>query len=499
MNSVRVRFAPSPTGALHIGGIRTALYNYLFARKNKGTFILRIEDTDQNRYVPGAEQYIIDALNWVGLKPDEGPNIGGSFGPYRQSERKSIYKSYADELVNRGHAYYAFDTPEQLEQYRSLDPEFKYCGKTRLSLNNSLTASEELVKRHISEQNYVIRLKIPEDETVVFEDIVRGQVTFSTNELDDKVILKGDGMPTYHLANIVDDHLMEISHVIRGEEWLSSTPHHLLMYKFLGWNNPEFAHLPLILKPNGKGKLSKRDGANFGFPVFPLSWKSENEENNFVGFKEDGYLPETLINFLALLGWSPGDDREMWSIQELEQVFSLERIVKSGARFDIDKALWYNQQYLINADNSEIAKTLLSISSEVEVSTEYLEKVCGLMKERVHKITEIWTKGSFFFEAPTLYDEQTIKNKYRDELGIHIKKMIDIIENSAWIDLEKNIKSYIVDQGLKLGEVMPLLRVGICGTMQGPDLFQTIQTLGQKEAAKRLDKAILIFEKTINS
>ncbi len=333
MESVRVRFAPSPTGALHIGGVRTALYNYLFAKKYNGTFILRIEDTDQTRYVPGAEAYIIESLRWFGILPDEGPEFGGQYGPYRQSERKDIYRQYVQQLIDSGNAYYAFDTADELETMRESDPTFKYDSHTRLKLKNSLSLPPDKVAELLEKNDHVaVRLKIPEGINISFDDIIRGHVSFSSAELDDKVILKGDGMPTYHLANIVDDHLMKITHVIRGEEWLSSTPHHVLMYRFLGWDPPAFSHLPLILKPTGQGKLSKRDGAKFGFPVFPLSWDSDHEEDNFTGFREDGFLPEALINFLALLGWSPGNDEEIFTFKQLCEVFSLDNIVKSGAK-----------------------------------------------------------------------------------------------------------------------------------------------------------------------
>ena len=356
MTDVRVRFAPSPTGALHIGGMRTALYNYLFAKKFNGTFILRIEDTDQTRYVEGAEKYITEALDWFGITPEESPDKGGAYSPYRQSERKAIYRQYAEALIEKGHAYYAFDTPDELDQLRKNDPEFRYGVKTRNKLKNSLSLSRDGAQKLVHQGDHVtVRLKIPQDEKIEFTDHIRGHVSFDSNELDDKVILKGDGMPTYHLANIVDDHLMKISHVIRGEEWLSSTPHHVIMYRSLGWETPEFAHLPLILKPTGQGKLSKRDGAKFGFPVFPLSWESDNAEDNFTGFREDGYLPEALRNFLALLGWSPGDDREILDTEVMIPLFSLDKIVKSGARFDIDKALWFNQQYIIKTENDRLA------------------------------------------------------------------------------------------------------------------------------------------------
>lgn len=496
MKPVRVRFAPSPTGALHIGGVRTALYNYLFAKKNNGTFILRIEDTDQARYVPGAEAYIIESLRWFGILPTEGPEFGGDFGPYRQSERKAIYQQYVDELLAKGHAYYAFDTAEELDVLRKNDPEFKYDSKSRMTLKNSLSMPTDKVAHLLQTSEHVaVRLKIPVNEEISFDDEIRGHVSFDSNELDDKVILKGDGMPTYHLANIVDDHLMQISHVIRGEEWLSSTPHHVLMYRFLGWEAPSFSHLPLILKPSGQGKLSKRDGAKFGFPVFPLSWDSDHEEDNFTGFREDGYLPEGLLNFLALLGWSPGNDQEIISLEDMCQAFNLDKIVKSGARFDIDKALWFNHQYIIHADNLRLAYLIQdrAIDEGYHVSIEYLADVSGLMKERVHKTHEIITNARFFFEAPRVYDEESFLRKYKQEQKEHLLSIAGRLSKSD--DSEIAIKGYINDNGLKLGEYMPLIRICVCGTMQGPDLMQTINLIGTKEAGDRISKAVNHFEK----
>ncbi len=498
MSEVRVRFAPSPTGALHIGGVRTALYNYLFAKKNGGTFILRIEDTDQARYVPGAEKYIIDSLRWFGILPTEGPEFGGNYGPYRQSERKDLYKQYADKLIADGNAYYAFDTPEELEALRKSDAEFKYCGHTRANLKNSLSLSDEETQALLEDGAHVaIRLKIPVNESIAFNDEVRGHVVFDSNELDDKVILKGDGMPTYHLANIVDDHLMKISHVIRGEEWLSSTPHHVLMYRFLGWTPPSFSHLPLILKPTGQGKLSKRDGAKFGFPVFPLSWDSDHEEDNFVGFRDDGYLPDGLLNFLALLGWSPGDDQEILTLDQMIALFGLDKIVKSGARFDIEKALWFNQQYIIHSDDLKLGYLIQdrAIEEGYHVAVEYLAEVCRLMKERVHKTTEIIANGRFFFEAPHAYDDETIKKKYKPENKEHLIAIAQNLKDASTKDVESAIKVYIQEQGLKLGDFMPLIRIAISGSMQGPDLIESIKLIGGAESALRMLKAVEYFEK----
>lgn len=500
MSTVRVRFAPSPTGPLHIGGVRTALYNYLFARKYNGTFILRIEDTDQGRYVPGAEQYIINSLRWFGLLPDEGPEFGGSFGPYRQSERKGIYKQYVDKLIADGHAYYAFDTADELEAMRHNDPIFKYDAVTRMKLKNSLTLSAEETQSLLAEGDHIaVRLKIPENEVISFDDEIRGHVSFNSSELDDKVILKGDGMPTYHLANIVDDHLMEITHVIRGEEWLSSTAHHVLMYRFFGWAPPSFSHLPLILKPTGQGKLSKRDGARFGFPVFPLSWDSDHEEDNFTGFREDGFLPEALINFLALLGWSPGNDQEMFTVKELIETFSLDKIVKSGARFDIDKALWFNQQYIIHSDDLRLAYLIQdkAIESGYHVPVEYLAEVCSLMKERVHKSHEIITQARFFFEAPRVYDEEAMKKKFRPDHRSYLQSIGQLLTEYGSEDPDQMIKEYIASQALKAGEIMPLLRLSICGTMQGPDLMKSIRLIGNAECGNRLLKSLSVYDRIV--
>jgi glutamyl-tRNA synthetase len=488
--SVRVRFAPSPTGPLHIGGVRTALYNYLFAKKHNGTFILRIEDTDQMRYVSGAEEYILEALVWLGLTPEEGPHVGGKYGPYRQSERKAIYRSYAEKLVADCKAYYAFDTPEELDALRSQYPDdsFKYGIATRMQLKNSLTLSKEQTQTYLESGDYVIRLLIPQDRDILIQDEIRGNVTFSSNELDDKVMLKGDGMPTYHLANIVDDHLMEITHVIRGEEWLSSTAHHVLLYDAFGWTSPKFAHLPLILKPSGQGKLSKRDGAKFGFPVFPLDWN--DEEESFPGFREDGMLPIALLNFLALLGWSPGDDKEILSLDEMTQLFTLDRIVKSGARFDIEKAKFFNQQYLIQLPNEEIAKSLEPIAKEkgIKASTEKLAQAASMMKERVHRIQDIILEGGYLFEYPTTIDTDTFNKKFKAENKAYFieiaQEVSELIGNREIF--ESKVKDYIQVKSAKMGEILPVLRIALTGTMQGPDLFDTFSILGGEEASKRI-------------
>ena len=503
MENVRVRFAPSPTGPLHIGGVRTALYNYLFAKKNGGDFILRVEDTDQKRYVAGAEDYIMDSLEWLGLSPDESPRNTGGHGPYRQSERKNIYKKYVDQLLDSGHAYYAFDSAEDLEQMRSdLEKEGvhspKYDASTRDRMKNSLTLSEAEVQRLLQESgDIVVRLKIEPGEEVTFQDVIRGDVTFKTDELDDKVILKADGLPTYHWANIVDDHLMEISHVIRGEEWLSSTAHHVLMYRFMGWDAPVFAHLPLILKPTGKGKLSKRDGAKFGFPVFPMEWKAE--DGTYAGFKESGYLPEALINFLAFLGWNPGTDQELFSLDELTQAFTLEKIHKSGARFDIDKARWYNQQYIIAEADNKLAEAIQPLVEKqgYTVDNNYLTSFVRLMKERVSTLPEFLTAGAFFFETPKELDEKNARKKYDPENRIHFEGIINELTQISDFNSETAqlaTKGYIQEKSLNMGKIMPILRIALCGTMKGPDLFETMELLGREETLLRLSSGIARIE-----
>ncbi len=509
MNNVRVRFAPSPTGPLHIGGVRTALYNYLFAKKHKGTFILRIEDTDQTRYVEGAEDYIKESLDWLGLIPEEGPGYGGSFGPYRQSERKDLYGQFARQLVDEGKAYYAFDTPDDLQKMREDMAakgihSAKYNYQTRGKMKNSLTLSADEVKSLLEKgENVTIRLKIPQDKTISFDDIVRGEVSFATNELDDKIILKADGMPTYHLANIIDDHLMEITHVIRGEEWLSSTAHHVLMYDFFGWAIPKFAHLPLILKPSGKGKLSKRDGAKFGFPVFPLEWDAKEEGEIYAGFRESGYLPGALLNFIALLGWNPGDDREMFSIDELIDAFSLDKIVKSGARFDVDKSRWFNQQYIIKTPNADLVKMVSPLIRKAgfEADEHFLSQFVELMKERVEMIPDFLTKGIFFFEMPDEIDEKTIRKKYKVEYRAHFDQLIEGIKKMDHFTsstAETFIKSYIELHGLSYGAILPVLRIGVSGTMKGPGLFEIMELLGKEEVIRRLEKSINRFDQIKN-
>ncbi len=492
---VRVRFAPSPTGPLHIGGVRTALFNYLFAKKNGGEFILRIEDTDQNRYVEGAEQYIIDALNWCNIPFDEGPGKEGKFGPYRQSERKDLYKDYAKQLIESGNAYYAFDTPDSLNILRKdLENEgktFIYNWSNRKQLNNSLTLSkEEVLEKINSGEPYVIRFYTPQNEILELKDIIRGTISIDTNVLDDKVLYKSDGMPTYHLANIVDDHLMEISHVIRGEEWLPSLALHYQLYKALGWEAPEFAHLPLIMKPVGKGKLSKRDGDKLGFPVFPLSW------NESKGYKEEGYFPETVINFLALLGWNPGTEQEIFSLKELEQLFSLERVNKSGARFDPDKTKWYNQHYLQEKNNKELVpifKQILKQHKVVNQNDVLLEKVIGAIKERAVFPTDFWELSDYIFVTPENYDTKATKKQWKEDTSTIMNQLVPILKNIEDFNsknTETIVKQWISDQELSFGKVMPPLRLVVVGTMKGPHIFDILEIIGKEEAIKRIEKAV---------
>jgi glutamyl-tRNA synthetase len=498
----RVRFAPSPTGALHIGGMRTALYNYLIARKHGGTFILRIEDTDQGRYVPGAEDYIIEALTWAGLTPDEGVGFGGTYGPYRQSDRKAIYHEYAHDLVARGHAYYAFDTPEALDALRQAEDNFTYNHSKRDNLQNSLTLGAAEAKRRIDAgEPFVVRLKVEPGRDILIHDLVRGEVSFQSSELDDKVLLKADGMPTYHLANIIDDHLMEITHVIRGEEWLPSTAHHVLLYEGFGWTDtmPRFAHLPLIMKPSGNGKLSKRDGAKFGIPVFPLSWKGETPDDSFEGFREAGFLPEAMVNFLALLGWHPGGDQEMFTIDALIASFEIEDIGKSGARFDFEKAKWFNQQYIMSLDNAALAARVrpLADAKGYTVSDAYLEQVTGLMKERAVVLHDFVETGYYLFEPVKTYDADMMQKKWQPTLAPFFAELTDFLvtfEPFVSSNLEEAVKSLIHERGLKPGDVLSMLRIALMGTMKGPAVFDTAVVLGRAETIQRLH-AFLAFTK----
>jgi glutamyl-tRNA synthetase len=492
--SVRVRFAPSPTGALHIGGVRTALYNYLFARQKGGTFILRIEDTDQTRFVPGAEEYIIQSLQWLGLTPDEGVGFGGPFGPYRQSDRKAMYGEMARLLVARGHAYYAFDTPEALDARRAAEENFTYNHLTRDGLDNSIAMSQaDLDARLAAGVPWVIRLKVMPGQDIVIQDLVRGEVVFHSSELDDKVLLKGDGMPTYHLANIVDDHQMEITHVIRGEEWLPSTAHHVLLYRGFGWEDtmPKFSHLPLILKPVGNGKLSKRDGAKFGMPVFPLGWKGATEEESFKGFQDTGFLPEATINFLALLGWHPSDDQEIFTLDQLIEAFSIEHISKSGARFDYEKAKWFNQKYIQHTANADLAKMIAPLAAEKGYTTEpgFLEQVAALMKERVTFLPDFVEQGYYLFEPVREYDEETLEKRWNPTHSPIFEELITMMLNFDPYEahaLEEAVKQFILEKGLKPGDILPLLRLALAGTMKGPAVFDMAVALGKQVTADRL-------------
>jgi glutamyl-tRNA synthetase len=499
-STVRVRFAPSPTGPLHIGGVRTALFNYLFAKKHGGTFVLRIEDTDQNRYVANAEQYIIDSLNWCNIPFDEGPNKNEKLGPYRQSERKEIYKKYADTLIEKDWAYYAFDSTEQLDFHRKDHEEkgktFIYNWHNRQKLNNSLSLSKEEVDAKLNaEENYVIRFKTPQDESLLMNDEIRGTIKIDTNTLDDKVLFKSDGMPTYHLANIVDDHLMEISHVIRGEEWLPSMPLHVLLYKAFGWESPKFAHLPLILKPVGKGKLSKRDGDKLGFPVFPLEYKNEQTGAISPGYKEDGYFADAFINMLALLGWNPGTEQELFSLEELSQVFDLKRVSKSGAKFNPDKTNWFNQQYMQTKSDAELTEFFLPILNEklVEAEKDYIQKVVSLIKERAVFVSDFWSLSNFFFETPTSYDEKASKKNWKEgasELMTELITIFESIEDFSSTNTETVIKEWITNKEIGFGKVMQPLRLSLVGALKGPHLFDIIEMIGKEETINRIKQAI---------
>ena len=493
---VRVRFAPSPTGPLHIGGVRTALFNYLFAKKHGGTFYLRIEDTDQTRFVPRAEAYIFEALEWLGIAPDETVGKNEKFGPYRQSERKAMYQQYADQLINSGWAYYAFDTAESLDAMRkeaeANGKTFIYNHSVREQLDNSLTVSREKVEERIANgEHYVIRFKTPMNEILELKDIIRGDIKFDTNLLDDKVLFKSDGMPTYHLANIVDDHLMETSHVIRGEEWLPSLPLHHLLYKAFGWNAPEFAHLPLILKPIGNGKLSKRDGDKMGFPVFPLEWKTE--EGISSGYRENGFFPEAVINFLALLGWNDGTEQEIFSLEELVQKFDLNRIHKAGAKFDPEKNKWFNHQYLQKQSDASLAESFKSILDKKGISTSLdLTKVVSLIKERAHFVNEFWNLADYFFEAPTSYDEKAAKNWKEETPGLmqQVISELEKIEDFTSANIETLLKEWMSANEIGMGKVMQPLRLSLVGALKGPHLFDIIEMIGKAETVKRIEKAI---------
>ncbi|WP_370090080.1 glutamate--tRNA ligase [Ekhidna sp.] len=509
MENVRVRFAPSPTGGLHIGGVRTALFNYLFAKKNNGTFILRIEDTDQTRFVEGAEDYIKKTLDWCGIAPDEGPDQGGEYGPYRQSERKDIYRKYAEKLIEDGNAYYAFDTPEELEAMRERLKEARvvnpqYDTITRTTMKNSLTLDKEEVQRRLDNGDpYVIRIKIPKKEEVRLNDMVRGWVMVHTEVLDDKVLMKSDGMPTYHLANIVDDHLMKITHVIRGEEWLPSAPLHVLLYRFLGWEDemPQFAHLPLILKPDGNGKLSKRAADKAGFPIFPLNWVDPETCDLSRGFKETGFLPEALINFLAFLGWNPGTEQEIFSLEELTKEFSEKRINKAGTKFDFDKAKWFNQQYIKATDSNVFAADLVKEYKQkynIDCPSETAIQIVDLLKERVTFPTEFADGGLAIFQAPTSFDEKVLSKKWNEESPKALTLFADTLENHENISAESAKTLFwetLESAGYKPGQFMQTLRLVLTGEGSGPDLMTMIEIMSGKKAALRIKSSIEALEK----
>jgi glutamyl-tRNA synthetase len=494
---VRVRFAPSPTGPLHIGGVRTALFNYLFAKKNGGTFYLRIEDTDQNRFVPGAEEYIMEALEWLGISPEETIGKNEKFGPYRQSERKHLYRQYADLLIESGNAYYAFDTAESLDAHRKQHEAdgktFIYNHHNREKLDTSLVITkEETEKRIESKEDYVIRFKTPVNETLHLHDIIRGDVKFETNLLDDKVLFKSDGMPTYHLANIVDDHLMETSHVIRGEEWLPSMPLHVMLYRAFGWDAPEFAHLPLILKPIGNGKLSKRDGDKMGFPVFPLEWKTE--EGISTGYREKGFFPETVVNFLALLGWNDGTEKELFSLEELTIAFDLKRVHKSGAKFDPKKNDWFNKQYLMKQEDIVLAEafTPILIEKAIEISKFDIIRIVSLIKKDAHFISEFWDLSTFFFIAPTTYDEKASKN-WKEETPTLMQELISVVEEISdftSLNIENIVKDWMTKNEIGMGKVMQPFRLSLVGALKGPHLFDIVEVIGKQETISRLQKGI---------
>jgi glutamyl-tRNA synthetase len=497
---VRVRFAPSPTGPLHIGGVRTALYNYLFAKKHNGTFILRIEDTDQARFVEGAEEYIMEALTWCGIMIDEGIREGGKYGPYRQSDRKSLYRQYADTLVDKGDAYYAFDTSEALEklrsEYESKGNTFLYNYSVRNTLCNSLSLDEHEWKSKLEKgEPFVIRYRMPSGEEIHFDDLIRGHIVVNSTTLDDKVLFKSDGMPTYHLANIVDDHLMEITHVIRGEEWLPSLPLHFMLYRSFGWKEPEFAHLPLLLKPDGKGKLSKRDGDKLGFPVFPLFWPYGETAR---GYREDGYYPEAFINMLALLGWNPGTEKEIFTMEELIDAFSIERVHKSGSRFDPEKAKWFNHYYLQNRTNNQLAlefrEELRSHGHHVDINE--LETLVSLVKERVSFVNEIWDQTDFFFNPPESYDQEVIRKRWKeDSPGVltELKSVLEPLTDFTPASTESIVKEWIERKGYNTGNVMNVFRLVIAGASHGPHMFDIISWIGKEETIRRIEKGIEII------
>lgn len=502
---VRVRFAPSPTGGLHLGGVRTALFNYLFAKQHQGKFILRVEDTDQTRFVPGAEEYIQECLAWCGLIPDESPLNEGKFGPYRQSERKPSYRKFAEDLVAKGFAYYAFDTAEELDQQRQLHPNFRYSHENRLDLRNSLSLSEEETAKLLSDGTpHTIRIKMPENEVVSFEDMIRGRVSFETKLVDDKVLLKADGMPTYHLAVVVDDHAMEISHIFRGEEWLPSAPVHILLWEYLGWKDemPEWAHLPLILKPDGNGKLSKRDGDRLGFPVYAMNWQDPKTGDLTKGFRELGFLPEAFVNMLALLGWNDGTDQEIFTMDELIAKFSVDRISKSGAKFDFEKAKWYNQEWIKHTANNVLLPQVNAVLEEHQLAADkfddnFTNSILDLVKERLIYVEDYWEQASFFYVKPEKYDVDAVKPKWNADKTAFFQSIAQLFQQQDnWTAevLEPLFKEQIAASGMKMGELMMPYRIMLVGGKFGPDVFKITELLGKEEVLERIQLALPAFE-----
>ena len=503
---VRVRFAPSPTGALHIGGVRTALYNYLFAKQHGGDLILRIEDTDSQRFVPGAEDYIIEALTWLGIRFDEGVGFGGNYGPYRQSERRDIYKKYVNQLLESGHAYIAFDTPAELEEKRKTIPNFQYDASTRQQMRNSLTLSKEEVDQLIADgHQYVVRAKIEPNENIHVNDLIRGEVVINSSILDDKVLYKSaDQLPTYHLANIVDDHLMEVTHVIRGEEWLPSAPLHVLLYRFFGWEEtmPRFAHLSLLLKPEGNGKLSKRDGDRLGFPVFPLEWHDPKTGEVSSGYREAGYLPEAVINFLALLGWNPGNDQELMSMDELVKLFDLSHCSKAGAKFDYKKGIWFNHEYILQKPDAEIAELFKPVlaANGVDVaqySDEFLTRVVSLVKGRVNFVKELWDQARFFFVAPETYAEKDVKKRWSEDTPRIMGELVEVLRGIADFSSKPSediVIGWITEKGYHMGNVMNAFRLAVVGECKGPHMFDITELLGKEETIRRIQRAVEVLK-----
>lgn len=509
---VRVRFAPSPTGGLHLGGVRTVLFNYLFAKHHNGTFVLRIEDTDQTRYVPGAEEYIVNCLEWCGLAPDESPQKGGNYGPYRQSERKPMYRQYAEQLVAQGNAYYAFDTPQELEKMREdfkspENPSPQYGHAVRMKMRNSIALGAAETEKLLAEGvPHVIRIKMPEDTTISFTDMIRGEVSFSSNTVDDKVLLKADGMPTYHLAVVVDDYLMKISHAFRGEEWLPSAPVHLLLWEYLGWKDdmPQWAHLPLILKPDGNGKLSKRDGDRLGFPVYAMNWTDPKTGDLTQGFRERGFLPEAFVNMLAMIGWNDGSGQEIFSLKELVEKFDIGRVHKGGAKFDFEKAKWFNHQYIQQKSNDELAALLQPVlqAKNIAADTAYVAKVCALVKERCAFVNEIWDNGFFFFEAPISPDFSPVLPKWNDEKHGFFGKWTEILRGSSSWDaatLETGFKELAASSAIKPGELQLPFRIMLVGGKFGPAVFDIAATIGKEQTIARIESSLLLIKNAIAS